>query len=107
MLPKASRITSGADFDRIFKTGRKFYSAEAIVFVCPSEPGSAPRFGFIASKKVGNSVVRHQIARWLRETARSYIGRTYTCRCRCSGAHKRQDCCSGNRKAPKKSFLLT
>lgn len=73
MLPKASRITSGADFDRIFKTGRKFYSAEAVVFVCPSEPGSAPRFGFIASKKVGNSVVRHQIARWLRETARPYI----------------------------------
>ena len=73
MLPKASRINSGADFDRIFKTGRKFYSAEAVVFVCPSEPGSAPRFGFIASKKVGNSVVRHQIARWLRETARPYI----------------------------------
>lgn len=75
MLPKVNRINTKEDFNRLFKTGRKFYADEVTVMVLPGAT-NVSRFGFVASKKVGNSVVRHQVARWLRETARPYIDAT-------------------------------
>lgn len=72
MLPKIHRINKAEDFARVFKTGRKFHTPEATIIVTHNVTG-VPRFGFIVSKKVGNSVVRHQVTRWLRETVREHI----------------------------------
>ncbi|ERF57435.1 ribonuclease P protein component [Cutibacterium granulosum DSM 20700] len=35
-----------------------------------SDPGAAPRVGFVVSKAVGNAVTRHRVARQLRHLAR-------------------------------------
>jgi ribonuclease P protein component len=37
-------------------------------------PGSAPRVGFVVSKAVGNSVVRHRVTRRLRHLFRDRLG---------------------------------
>lgn len=69
MLPRENRVTAPAEFQRIFKTGtRKHYSDFTVVVVANGLNHS--RFGFIASKKVGNSVVRHRAVRVLREAVR-------------------------------------
>jgi ribonuclease P protein component len=39
-----------------------------------SRPGSDPRAGFVVSKAVGGSVVRHQVVRRLRHLVRDRIG---------------------------------
>lgn len=66
MLAKENRINQSADFSRIFKTGVKKHHVQFTVMVTKNSLGF-PRFGFIATKKVGNSVVRHRTARILRE----------------------------------------
>ena len=44
-------------------------STPADVTTC-SDPGAAPRVGFVVSKAVGNAVTRHRVARQLRHLAR-------------------------------------
>lgn len=39
-----------------------------------AETGSVPRVGFVVSKAVGNSVVRHRVARRLRHLFRDRLG---------------------------------
>jgi ribonuclease P protein component len=39
-----------------------------------AEVGSAPRIGFVVSKAVGNSVVRHRVSRRLRHVFRDRLG---------------------------------
>lgn len=39
-----------------------------------SDPDAAPRVGFVVSKAVGNSVVRHRVTRRLRHVLRDRLG---------------------------------
>jgi ribonuclease P protein component len=39
-----------------------------------TDPGRAPRIGFVVSKAVGNSVVRHRVSRQLRHLFRDRLG---------------------------------
>jgi ribonuclease P protein component len=39
-----------------------------------ADAGAAPRVGFVVSKAVGNSVVRHRVARRLRHVVRDRLG---------------------------------
>jgi ribonuclease P protein component len=39
-----------------------------------ADDGAAPRIGFVVSKAVGNSVVRHRVARRLRHVFRDRLG---------------------------------
>lgn len=72
MLPKVNRIHLPAQFDHVFKTGRKIHNASFMVIATRNNLGVA-RFGFIVNKKVGNSVVRHATVRQLREAVRETI----------------------------------
>jgi len=67
MLPKINRLISSKDFQNITKTGVRVYSDIAVIYALanPTSQKNA-QVGFIVSKLVGNSVVRHKISRQLR-----------------------------------------
>ena len=67
MLPKINRLISSKDFQTVTKTGVRVYSDVAVIYALanPTSQKNA-QVGFIVSKLVGNSVVRHKISRQLR-----------------------------------------
>ncbi|EHL13365.1 ribonuclease P [Oribacterium asaccharolyticum ACB7] len=62
-------IKSNADFQRGYKRGRSFANTCFVMYVAENSLDYS-RLGVSCSKKVGNSVVRHGIARKLREIFR-------------------------------------
>lgn len=65
------RIPSGDDFRRTTRQGVRAARSHVVVHLAllPETP-EGPRVGFVVSKKVGNSVVRHRVTRRLREIVR-------------------------------------
>ncbi|WP_156755399.1 ribonuclease P protein component [Actinokineospora pegani] len=92
MLPAASRLTSGADFRTVTRRGRRAGRPRLVLHalsqgsqapvstpVPEADPrahrtSGAPRVGFVVSKAVGNSVVRHRVSRRLRHVVRDRLG---------------------------------
>ncbi len=72
MLPIANRIRKNSEFAQVFETGVKVYADSFFVVAAVNTTGDR-RYGFVVSSKVGNSVVRHRMARKLRETFRHTI----------------------------------
>lgn len=72
MLAKVHRVQTPDQFKRVFAEGQKSHHAAFMVIAARNTTG-VPRFGFIVSKKVGNSVVRHAVVRQLRETVRELV----------------------------------
>ncbi|HEU5271787.1 MAG TPA: ribonuclease P protein component [Jatrophihabitans sp.] len=91
MLPAAHRLRSSADFATVTRTGRRVRSGDLVVYlagaaVWPRPEGRQPsdqtpaaesaavagstsglaHAGLIVSRKVGGSVIRHQVSRRLR-----------------------------------------
>ena len=62
-------IKSNEDFQRCYKKGRSFANGYFVMYVRDNELLYS-RLGISCSKKIGNSVVRHGIARKLREIFR-------------------------------------
>ncbi|MCZ6767523.1 MAG: ribonuclease P protein component [bacterium] len=63
-------------FREVYRTGRKIDCKYAIVFYRRTGvPESEPQFGFVASKRVGNSVKRNRAKRLLREVVRKHANR--------------------------------
>lgn len=82
MLDKQNRIRLEREYKSIFRKGNKFYSPYFLLVTMRSNPKDPSRFGFIASKKVGNAVARNTIKRRLREIIRlqlPYINPGYDC----------------------------
>ena len=83
MLPNSARIKSSSDFARVTKSGRRTTtdSLTAYLLLNQSNSGSnlnhkkddGPKLGLIISKSVGNSVVRHRIARQIRHASFNYL----------------------------------
>ncbi|MFC5285528.1 ribonuclease P protein component [Actinokineospora guangxiensis] len=79
MLPAAARLTSSADFRLVTRSGRRAGRPRLVVHAAAggtreeTDPGT-PRVGFVVSKAVGNSVVRHRVSRRLRHVVRDRIG---------------------------------
>ena len=87
-FPKVARLLKHADFDRVYRTGRRQFSACITVFwlrrsVTPltemegkrgaenrAGVNAGPRVGFTVSRVMGGSVVRNRIRRRLREAVR-------------------------------------
>ena len=57
------------DFTRVYREGRSRANKKLVLYVLPNSL-SKNRLGISVSKKVGNSVVRHRIARLIRESYR-------------------------------------
>lgn len=70
MLKKQDRIRLEKEYKSILSSGSKFYSQFFLLVVKKTSPEKKTRFGFIASKKVGNAVVRNSVKRKLREIVR-------------------------------------
>ena len=74
MTAPAHRLRRSDDFRLTSRTGARAARSHVVVHVAVPPAGSAqqkePRVGFVVSKKVGNSVVRHRVKRRLREILR-------------------------------------
>lgn len=92
MLPKKNRLASEKDFQTIYRHGMKYRGKYGMLIALPPrssvedfpsrgrnsslapdiqngvahETVGNAQFGFVVSKKIGNAVVRHKMARWLR-----------------------------------------
>ncbi len=77
-FPKSQRLLSSAQFKFVFNNGQKFVLRNFILlFVkraldgeAEKSPAQLPRMGVVASKKVGNAVVRNRVKRMIREVFR-------------------------------------
>lgn len=64
---KQNRIRKGRDYARLKRAGHVFKTK---LFVFNFIESDKMRLGLIVTKKVGNSVVRNRIKRWIREVFR-------------------------------------
>ena len=66
MLPAAHRMRRGEDFTLTTRQGRRARSGAVVVHHLAGNDDAPPLVGFVVGKAVGNSVVRHRVARRLR-----------------------------------------
>jgi ribonuclease P protein component len=75
-FPRAVRLLRHADFERVYKQGRRHFSASMTVFYLPRQEQSRSgasvglRIGFTVGRALGESVVRNRMKRRLREAVR-------------------------------------
>lgn len=73
MLPRAARVHTAADFATISRRGSRFAARTQVVHLLLDGTVPLRRAGFVVSKKVGNSVVRHRVVRRLRAVVGSRL----------------------------------
>ena len=59
-------LKSNNDFQNIYKTGKKKYGTYSLLFIQKNN-NFYNKYGFVASKKIGNAVCRNRIKRLFRE----------------------------------------
>jgi len=74
-FPRGARLLRHADFERVYKLGRRHFSASLTAFYLlrPETARSAtpgPRIGFTVSRALGGAVQRNRMKRRLREAVR-------------------------------------
>jgi ribonuclease P protein component len=76
-FPRSGRLLRHADFERVYKQGRRHFSASLTVFYWPrpdsGAEASAPRglrVGFTVGRALGGAVQRNRMKRRLREAVR-------------------------------------
>ena len=78
MLPDRARMRSSEEFRRVIRRGRRAGRPRLVAHLLPAEPGTTgdggqTRVGFVVSKAVGGSVVRHRVQRRLRHLMRDRL----------------------------------
>ena len=68
-MRKEERLTKSSQFGAVFNHGKSWVNDLMVLKAMPNGLEFS-RFGFVASKKVGNAVVRNRTRRLLREAAR-------------------------------------
>ncbi|WET79689.1 ribonuclease P protein component [Amycolatopsis sp. QT-25] len=77
MLPAAARLRRSEDFRAVMRRGVKAGRRRLVVHALTTDPpdaAEAARAGFVVSKAVGNSVVRHRVTRRLRHLVSARLG---------------------------------
>ncbi|MEV4311503.1 ribonuclease P protein component [Actinocrispum sp. NPDC049592] len=84
MLPATARLTRSGDFAHVTRHGRRAGRPRLVVHalidrhvnqnIDQTRTGDPVRVGFVVSKAVGNSVVRHRVSRKLRHLVRDRLG---------------------------------
>jgi ribonuclease P protein component len=69
-FPRSVRLLRHADFERVYKQGRRHFAAHMTVFYLPRQKAEGVRVGFTVGKVLGGAVVRNRIKRRLREAVR-------------------------------------
>ena len=62
-------IKKNSDFQKVYRTGNSHANRQLVMYVMRAESQDT-RIGISASKKVGNSIVRHRLTRLIRESYR-------------------------------------
>jgi ribonuclease P protein component len=73
MLAKGARISNSADFARVTKSGIRSSTKSLIGYLYISNINTPARCGLIINKSVGNSVMRHRVARKIRHSLYSNL----------------------------------
>ena len=68
-FPRSVRLLRHADFERVYKQGRRHFSAHMTVFYL-QRSGVGLRIGFTVGKMLGGAVQRNRMKRRLREAVR-------------------------------------
>jgi ribonuclease P protein component len=73
-FPRSVRLLRHADFERVYKQGRRHFAAHLTVFYLPrrenENDADGVRVGFTVGKVLGGAVVRNRLKRRLREAVR-------------------------------------
>jgi ribonuclease P protein component len=71
VLPLKNRITKSTEFSNVLNSGSKNYQESLALYLKTTNQPS--RLGLIISRRVGNAVRRHLLARQLREVFREFL----------------------------------
>lgn len=63
MLAKTNRITAGADYRRLVRSGRRARGEVALAYGRSTRPDAPLRMGVIVARNVGKAVVRNRVRR--------------------------------------------
>ncbi len=69
-FPRGVRLLRHADFERVYKQGRRHFASHLTVFYLPRQNAEGMRVGFTVGKVLGGAVVRNRMKRRLREAVR-------------------------------------
>jgi ribonuclease P protein component len=69
-FPRTARLLRHADFERVYKQGKRHFAAFMTVFYLRRAEGEGPRIGFTVGRVLGNAVLRNRMKRRLREAVR-------------------------------------
>lgn len=74
-FPRTAKLLKHADFQRVYKNGKRHFAAHLTVFYLPApEPEAAgPRIGITVGRVLGGAVIRNRIKRRTREAVRSNL----------------------------------
>lgn len=68
--PRSGRLLRHADFEMVYKQGRRHFSANMTVFYLRRTSGEGLRVGFTVGRALGGAVDRNRMKRRLREAVR-------------------------------------
>jgi len=68
--PRSGRLLRHADFERVYKQGRRHFSTHMTVFYLRRAAGEGLRVGFTVGRVLGGAVDRNRMKRRLRESVR-------------------------------------
>lgn len=68
VLPQSGRLKTPSDFSAVFDNRQKAFGKHLVLHIGPETDTAKP--AFVASKKVGNAVIRNKAKRRLKETYR-------------------------------------
>ena len=69
-FPRCARLLRRADFERVYKQGRRHFTAHMTVFYLQRAEGRGIRVGFTVGRMLGGAVERNRMKRRLREAVR-------------------------------------
>ena len=72
-FPRTLRLLRHADFERVYKQGRRHFAAHVTVFYLRRYEGVGHRVGFTVGRVLGGAVERNRMKRRLREAVRLHL----------------------------------
>ena len=69
-FPRRARLLRRADFERVYKQGRRHFASHMTVFYLRRAEGRGLRVGFTVGRMLGGAVKRNRMKRRLREAVR-------------------------------------
>ena len=69
-FPRSLHLLRHADFERVYKQGRRHFATHMTVFYLARDEGEGLRVGFTVGRVLGGAVQRNRMKRRLREAVR-------------------------------------